>query len=208
MTDSQPTESPTITLLCTGGTPPPPEVAQDLQELANLPAAAKEHFWDALGPSLRQPLPDSLDRTLDRFCEQYDVPGGKLSRVIKACRFLLRQAAARDLDEAKLREDIGTLAGEQADEVGPILAAGYEQAKGEICVEFIRGSIADHGKLLVGLDWRIDAMVASQRAMSLKAPVALLTLHFREGERTERITLQALPDTLRQLREACDRMLR
>jgi hypothetical protein len=37
--------------------------------------------------------------------------------------------------------------------------------------------------------------------------VALVTLHFREGAETGRVTLQVLPDMMKELKTVCDRML-
>ena len=65
--------------------------------------------------------------------------------------------------------------------------------------EVLQGTLADHGKLLLGVDWRLDSVQASNRGSKMRVPVALLTLRFREGEQTQRITLQVLPETLREL---------
>ena len=62
-------------------------------------------------------------------------------------------------------------------------------------------------KLLEGIDWRLDKLEASDRGHDLRAPVLLLTLRYREGRKSERVTLQLLPDTIRKLKRVCERFV-
>jgi hypothetical protein len=43
--------------------------------------------------------------------------------------------------------------------------------------------------------------------VKLRMPVALLTLHYREGADLGRMTLQALPDMVQELKAACEKVL-
>jgi len=72
----------------------------------------------------------------------------------------------------------------------------------------IQESLADHGKVLVGIDWREDNVTASDRGAKLNTTVVLLTLRYRENNRVERITLQLTPEAMKELKLFCDRFAR
>jgi hypothetical protein len=92
--------------------------------------------------------------------------------------------------------------------VRELVLAGYEPAKAQIRHEIIKSALADHGKLLTGVSWRLDAVQASERGANLRTPVAMLTLRYRDGAEAGRVTLQVLPDMMAELKDACDRILR
>ena len=46
-------------------------------------------------------------------------------------------------------------------------------------------------------------MEASEQGNELHLPVAMLTLHYRDGDGTKRLTLQVLPDMLAELQGIC-----
>ena len=57
------------------------------------------------------------------------------------------------------------------------LCSSYPKAKERIRRDIQHRTLLDHGKVLTGLDWRIDATRASHRGMELDARFAVLTLH-------------------------------
>jgi hypothetical protein len=171
-----------------------------------LPPAAKRQLWQALGPSLTEPVPPEVERLLDAFCARHGVSDVDLATALKACRFLLREASRADLDAAAFAADVDALSG-GSEEIRTILLAGYEAAKSVLRREILRNSILDHGRLLAGVDWRLDRVLASEHGSNIGASVAVLTLRYREGDRQERLTLHVLPETLRELRDACDKLL-
>jgi len=97
------------TLLCLGGLPPPAEIAADLALLPQLPAAAKQGLYRLLGPCLGEDVPASIEEALGAFCRAFEVDDGAMARAIRASRFLLREAAGRDLSAASFAEDLGKL---------------------------------------------------------------------------------------------------
>lgn len=195
-------------LRCLGGEPPPPELAADLRRLLELPQGARLRLWEALGPSLAEPVPVAVERLLDAFCQEHDVGSEVLARVLKACRFLVREASKRDLDRTALAADLAALApAEGGDEIQAILLAGYDKAKALVRREIVRAALLDHGRLLTGVDWRIDTIAASSRGAKIQAPVALLTLTYQEGGQSTRLTLQVTPDMLRELQRLCAEIL-
>lgn len=192
-------------LHCLGGAEAPPGIGADLQILMRLPESARASIWEALGPSLVEPLPADLEARLDRFCGAHGASGSDLARALKASRFLVREASALDLSRALFAEDLAALSG--GPDVGALLLPGYETAKAFVRRDIVRRALADHGKLLVDVEWRVDTITASGHGAKLRAPVAILTLQVQEGERQERVTLQVLPSTLEQLRKICDQIL-
>lgn len=193
-------------LHCLDGGLAPPELAADLSRLQRLPAPAQGRFWDALGPSLREPMPRAVEERLEAFCQQLGADPDDLAPLLRACRFLLRAAAHLDLPRARFAEDLAALTDDAA--TREILLAGYEKATAVLRREILESTLAEHGQHLVGVDWRLDTINASQHGRSLASPVGVLTLRYRQGNREERLTLQALPDVLQQLQRACAELLR
>ena len=194
------TPDPDLRLKSLRGATPPPDLRADLGLFARLPEAARARFWEALGPSLGEPIPSAVEGLLDGFCAATRADAGLLSRVLKAARFLVREAARRNVAPTDFTADLEALLPSDARSVAS-LGAGYERARALVRRELAELAILQHGKLLVGVDWRIDTIGTSNGAAELRQPVVMLTLTYREGERTERVTVQALPDTIAALGE-------
>lgn len=194
-----PSDKPLHTL---GGKPAPDEIAGDLARVAELPPSAKARLWEVLGPCLAEPLPEAMEGRLDAFCRAHEAAAAELAPALKACRFLLRQAGSRGLPRERFAEDLAALS--PAPEVVDLLLAGYDPAVAQIRSELLRGAILDHGNLLEGVDWRLDHVTTSNRGGTLRAPVGVLTLRYRSGGKEERLTLQLVPDVLRELHHACE----
>ncbi len=88
-----------------------------------------------------------------------------------------------------------------------LVLASYETVREPLRREIIKAAVADHGKLLVGIHWRMDTIQASERGAKLRTTVAMLTLHYREGAEAGRITLQVLPDMMGELKAVCENVL-
>ncbi|MBW2459191.1 MAG: hypothetical protein JRI68_32135 [Deltaproteobacteria bacterium] len=191
---------------CLGGAEPPTELTLGLKDLLSLPKGTKQAFWDALGPVLQYPLPKDLDTRLDAFRRRHEVPAGKFARAITACRTLLVGAGQNDLTREAFEADLGRLPDPEGKLLG-ILLPGFDQAIQSVKQEILYGALADHGKLLVGVDWRVDKMIHSNRGRQLSSPVTQITLRYVEGKQERRITIQALPDLLQQLQAMCQQIL-
>ena len=193
-------------LHCLGGISAPAEIVGDLRKLVDLPPLARQKLWEVLGPCLGAHIPPAAESRLTAFCQAHGADEGALAASIKACRFLLRSAVSLDLSRAVFAEDLGSLVGD-GHEVSELLLAGYDSAKNLIRAEILQGALADHGKLCEGIDWRVDYLTSSNRGQKLRIPVAMLTLRYREGSRSDRITVQFLPDAIHDLRKICDQIL-
>ena len=193
-------------LHCLGGAALPPDMVPDLARFEALPSSAREALWEALAPCLAETLPASIEGDLDRFCATHRADTNEVAAVIKALRFLLREAALRDLSRAVFAEDLASVAGADS-EVFARMLPRYEAAKRVVRDEVLRRSLTDHGALLDGTSYRVDYLVSSSHGDKLNVPVTLLTLAYTEGTRRERLTLQVLPEQLRALRAICDKLL-
>jgi hypothetical protein len=189
-----------------GGGEAPPELGGDLRRLLRMPAEAVSKFWQALGPCLAEQLSPETEKLLDVFCAAYRLSDEDLARAIKACRFLIQGAAKLDVPAEWLAEDLDRLCPE-APLVKELLLAGYDAAKSQIRGEIVRSALVDHGKLLIGAQWRVDIIDASERGARLRQPVLMLTLQYREGSETRRVTLQLLPDMIAELKGICEQVL-
>jgi hypothetical protein len=158
-----------------------------------------------LGPSLEEPLPASVERDLDAFCARHRVADDHLARALKACRFLLREAAKLDLEAAAFASDLAKVSPDPV--VVALLAAGYERAKRVVRRQILRAALLEHGRVLTGADWRLDTMTASSHGARMSAPVAVLTLRHQDGDKEGRTTFHAPLAAVAELRAACEAIL-
>jgi hypothetical protein len=195
-------------LACLGGEPAPPELAQDLARVLDLPEAAKAALWNVLAPSLQEHVDDRTEKLLTAFCKDFGVGDDALARPLKAARHLFRGAAKRAISKDAFEHDLRTLVGQDAARaIAAILTLHYDEAVQALRMDIVRAALLDHGSLLVGFDWRVDNIVTSPRGKKLATPVALLTLKYKNGDKVERLTVQALPDVLAEMRAALDEMV-
>lgn len=195
-----------VSLRCLSGRPAPAGMAADLRRLKDLPKLARDRLWQALAPALREPLPKDIDASLDDFCRRYGATRAGLAPVLAACRFLVRTASLIDLSSDDLAADVEALAGGDMDIV-TVLSGGYDAAKELLRREVKHETLADHGNLLESVDWRMDVVASSNRGGRLALPVAVLTFRYREGEKRRRLTLQLEPESVRDLKAICERIL-
>lgn len=185
----------------------PPALVADLAILAQLPERARAALWGVLGPTLREDVPAETAPRLAAFAREHGEPEEAIARAIKAWRFVLRFAHEHELGRKALSAEIGALLGS----VGPswvdaFVAGGFDAAMEQLDSEAGHLALLEHGRLLLGADFRIDAIESSQRGRA-RAKVALLTLKTREGARDERVTVGASKEALLRLRETIDRAL-
>jgi hypothetical protein len=189
-----------------GGASPPPELADDLRLVAAFPPAAQSALWSILGPCLTDPIPSRLGEKIDELATAHGIDGDALARAVRGCRALVRGAALHDLPPEAIAEDARALAGPDAP-AAELLLRGYDAAKAQIRAVAVRAALGEHGRVLEGIDWRLDQVVASSAGGRLRFPVVVLTLHCRDRGGEEHFTLQATPERLHELRALCDELL-
>jgi hypothetical protein len=196
---------PAVRLYALGGEVAPPQIVADLQAVLRLPERARAHFWEALGPCLKEPLTPQIEELLTGFCRAFEAPDADVGSAIRACRFLLREASIRNLSPSAFADDIARLSG-GSKELTSILLAGFEAAKKVVRSEIVAASLADHGKLCETIEWRVDTVSTSSRGDKIQIPVVWLTLGYREGERRDRISLQLTPEAVQSFRRVFDKL--
>jgi hypothetical protein len=187
----------------------PEQLRAELCSVLQLPEGALRAFWMLLSLALYDVPPRDLDQQVARFAEEHDVEPKVMAGALRAHRFLLREAGKRDLTEEQYADDLATIAGdeERARRLQMVLLPGFEPAMERVKQEIVTGGIADHGKVLTRVKWRVDSMLASDRGSSEARRIGMLTIGYREGAREDRITLQVLPDGLQALYDACKGMI-
>lgn len=187
----------------------PEKLASELCSVLELPEGALRAFWMLLSLALYDVPPRDLEQQSARFAEEHGVDPKVMAGALRAHRFLLREAAKRNIEKEQYAEDLATVAGdeERAKRLHAVLLPGFEPAMERVRQEIITGGIADHGKVLTEVKWRVDSMLASDRGSSEQRRIGMLTIGYREGRREDRVTLQVLPDGLQALYEACRGMI-
>ncbi|MGE3164092.1 MAG: COMM domain-containing protein [Planctomycetota bacterium] len=195
---------PQLRLHACAGNPPPPTILGGWDTFLALPSAARADFLALLDHGIRQPLDPSYQGALRQLCQAHALDEAATLAALHACEYLLRQASGLNIDRNALRQDLGALSGNDFSAAGAILER-FDTFRPEFRRAIFQESLADHGKVLVGLDWRVDNLVNSDRGSQLHASVVFLTLRYRDGDRVDRISLQLTPEALQELRRFTER---
>lgn len=204
-----PVEPAPLTLHCTRGDDAPSGLTDDARELLALPAEVKARFADVVGPYLHGEPDQAQQSTLQRLCEESDIPPERLIGPIRAGRFLVTSAAKASLTTESFSEDIARLHDDPhaIRELIQLLMPVYEKEAPALRAAIVERTVAEHGRLVESAHWRIDNIVNSEHGDGINVPVAVLTFDYREGEKRDRVTLHLLPEQLNQLRSACLQMI-
>jgi len=202
--ESSATRPPEIGLKCCQDRLAPHAVVEGWKQFLGFPEKAMNSFWGILRPALIQPANPSNKQRIESFCNDYGLKEKDVVAALRSCDFLMRQAAALDMDAVPFRQDLAALS--EGDEQGAeVILSQYEEAKADLRKQIIQESLADHGNVLVGIDWRVENVTASDRGTKLNTTVVLLTLRYRDANQTERITLQLTLEAMKELKRFCDR---
>ena len=195
-------------LNCLRGLSGPPELREDLRQLLALPAPVRERFWEILARCLDSDPNDEEQQAIVAICREHGADPQLLALPVRGGRFLILNAARAALTKEAFVEDLARLLDDAALPDGiACLGTCYDRAVPVLRSAIIARTIADHGKLTDDVNWRVDKIINSEHGDGVNVPVAVLTFRYREGDRTERITLHLLPDQLNKLKDACLQML-
>jgi hypothetical protein len=197
------TEQPTLHLL--DGHAAPPELRAGIAHVAKLPAGLHDNFQELLFPNLAALPEDQLDNRIARLCRRDDLPADVIVPAIKTVRFVFRSSAVHDLDATQLVEDLTSLGVDSA--VLELLVPLYEKAKPDLRREIAQAAILAHGKVMAGIEWRMDTIGSSNAGRSINSPVALMTFRYQDGNDMGRVTMQLLPDMVEELHRVCALLL-
>ena len=133
------------------------------------------------------------------YAGRFEANAVHLLAAAHACAYLLRRASAAGLEVAALVADVDRLTG-GARAVSELLASRYEAVRGDLRLQVLEDSLADHGNVLVGFDWRIDQVRQSNHGAQIDAPVVLLNLKYRRGPQHGELSLQLTPSAVASLK--------
>jgi len=204
MENTNSTQTSEMKLNCCQGNPAPSYVVEGWKRFIRFPEAARNNFLSLLAPAMIEPADPQNRERIMTFSNGHGLGEDDVVAAMRSCDFLLRQASILDLNADAFEQDLADLSGGDPQVAGPVLA-NYNAAKADLRQQIIRETLTDHGKVLVGLDWRVDKVTASDRGVQLNADVVFLTMRYREGNKVERITLQLTPEAVKELRLFCDR---
>jgi len=204
MNQSIDTQPQLLKLHCCNGAPPPQPIVDGWQRFLSMPPSANNEIWSLLGPALTDPMNPANNKLVTGFCQEHSLTQQDVLDSVQSCAFLVGRAGALDLSKIKLQEDLTALSQGPHDGFD-VLLSRYEGVKTELRKTIVIESLADHGKLFMGLDWRVDTFGASHRGAQLNTSVVLLTLRYRDGNHAARVTLQLPQEGLMELKAFCDR---
>lgn len=187
-----------VRLRCLGGGAMPDEMRLSASRLDKLTDSLFGALPSMLGALVIEPMNAEMGQQLTRMCLRHEVAEADLGHVIRAVRWLMREAAACDLDGAALESDVRAIWKEPRGLLDVILNA-YEPIKQEVRRALLNDALTKHGNVLVDVDWRVDIVAADRHAAKLMSPLALVTLSYRDAEANRRLSLQLLPDQLARL---------
>src|SRR5690606_23948261 len=96
-----------------------------------LSKAAVEQLPPVLDPCVTEAMSQPLATALTQFSLRHEVAEADLGRTLRACRFVVREASAADLDLEALAEDLALLFPD-AKELRSLLLARYDALKKKI----------------------------------------------------------------------------
>lgn len=195
--------SPDCNLKCFDGNQPPAEILAGWKALLAMPRKVVDSFWPLVEAALRDPDNPQNKTLIEIFCQQHGLNPVPLVAAIRACDFLLRQASAMNLSDADFRGDLERLSA--GDPVGTdLLMSRFGEVRQQLRLAILEDTLADHGNVLVGLEWRVDQVQVSHRGAGLDTPVMFLSLRYRAEDEVKRLSLQLTPDAFHQLKSFCD----
>jgi len=208
--NSVPEGTTTASLELLNGQPPTAELVRRWRRYLELPAAAHAQFWEIMNPILLGLPEQTVPQHVAQAAQRLNIESTDLALALEGCHVLLTKATAANLDTAGFDRDLRALSGEQGEQhlARATLIEGYERAQRLIRQRFVAASVAEHGKVVTGLNWRIDRILASSHGTGLNTTILLMTLHYQDAGKDHTMTFQLSDATLRQIRDFCDQMLK
>jgi hypothetical protein len=204
----RPTEEVVVSLKCLGGKAAPAELGGELASLLELPATIQDTWAEVLDANLAPVLDDRTETFMKRYCRRYEIEPARLAPAAKACRFLFLQTLRAGLDRPDFVADVRLLLPEpEASRVLDLLLPIFDLEFPKLRRAAVVMSIAEHGRVVRGVRWRMDLVQASNHSMKLDVPVATITFQYQEGPNAGQASFQLLPEQAAELRRALDAML-
>ncbi len=192
-----------VALRCLMGQPAPADLGAALATFLRLPATVQDTYSEVLAAHLEAVVDDRAETLLKRYCRRHEIEPGQLGPSVKACRFLFTHAVKAGVDRAALVADVSALLPEEEatlvlDRLLPLFDAAFPRMRQAAVFQ----SVAEHGRVVRAVRWRMDVIQASDHGRQLDVPVATITLQYQEGPNAGQTSYQLLPDQAAELRRA------
>lgn len=196
-----------ILLFCLQGRPAPQQVIEGWKRYLSFPRPVQDDLWELVASALSEPESPQNQARLEAFCNEHKLSREEATPAVQACGFLLGRVCSGDLAADSLRQDLNSLSAghPQAQSAADAIMPRFEEIKSTLRQKIVLSSLSDHGKVLEGLDWRVDSVSSSSRGVQLNAGVVFLTLRYREAGEPGRVTLQVTPEGLNDLKAFMER---
>lgn len=182
----------------------PEPVLQGWASFMALPTSVQQGFMELLTATISESNEGAIHRAIQSFSQQQGLDPDGVGGALAATQTLLRQAAALDLEAADFVQDLQELSGEDS-RTPRIMAARFGPLKERVRETLLLQTLADHGKVLVDLDWRVDRVTSSDRLAAPDATVVLLSMTLQDAGGVERVSVQLTPQSVKLLQGFCNR---
>lgn len=189
-----------IPLRSCGGAAPPLPVVEGWKQYLELSDPVQLDVWKLVVDSLATPDDaNKVQQRVEAVSAVHDVSAGDVVAASLACQVLLGGACAQDLTREEFEQDLKTLSEGRTDGLEVILSR-YDLVKAELRHVEDAQVMADHGKVLENVEWRLDKIVSSSRGYHRESDVIFLTIDYREGNTPGRMTFQVSARGLQSLK--------
>lgn len=189
---------------CFSESGPPDAVVAGLRMLLGLPRGAQTHLFHLIRIGIEEPETPEHRQLLEGYAMRFEANPAQLTGAVRACQYLLRQAAARRVEQTDFLEELARLCGENRAAL-ELLGPHYLRVRNQLRIQLLEDTLADHGNVLVGFDWRIDQLGISNHGELENVPVVFLNLTYRQGEETKKLPLQLSPSAVASLKAFWER---
>lgn len=195
--------SPPVKLACLLGLPAPPELAPNLATLTTLSEPVLATFGEVLEPNLAPVIDDRVETRVKRYCRLHEIEPDQIGPSVRACRFLFTNAVKSGAGRDGFSADVRALLPEaQAEAALARLLPLFDQAFPQLVKAAVLRSVAEHGKVVQAVHWRIEVIKSSDHGLKLDVPIATLTLQYQEGPNAGQASFQLLPEQAAELKRA------
>lgn len=198
-------ESPPVGLRCLRGAPAPPDLAAGLATLLGLPASVLDSYAEVLEANLGSSIDDRAETFTKRYCRRHDIEPERLAPSVKACRFLFMRGVEAGTERHDFIADVESLLPPPEARLAlarlvPVFDVAFPRLRRASA--FL--SVAEHGRVVRAVRWRLDVIKASDHGARIDVPVATITFQYQEGPNAGQASYQLLPEQAAELRRALD----
>jgi hypothetical protein len=183
---------------------PPEGAITGVRMLLGLPRGAQTNLWHLIRVGLEEPETPEHRQQIENYAMRFEANPAQLIGAVRACQYILRQAAARKVELNDFLLDLQRLSGTDRGAL-ELLAPHYVRVRNQLRLQLLENTLADHGNVLVGFDWRIDTVNVSNHGEMDSVPVVFLNLVYRNGEETKKLPVQLSPSAIASLKDFLSR---